>query len=165
MERVEFEDTARKYQDMVYRIAFQYFGNHADAEDVVQDTFLRLYTYQKPFESPEHLRRWLIRVTVNLCRDALKSPWRKRRVSIDAVPEIPVFQEPEEDALYREVMRLPEKYRVILELFYYEELSTQEIADMLRVRRSTVTTRLSRARKLLKKHLMEVWQHEESKSR
>lgn len=161
MERIEFEDAVRQYQDMVYRIAFQYFGNGADAEDITQDAFVKLYTWKEPFEGAEHLRRWLIRVTVNLCKDVLKSPWRKRRASMDALSDMPVFQEPEEDALYREVLRLPEKYRVVLELFYYEELSTKEIAEVLNVRRSAVTTRLFRARELLKQRLAEVWQDEE----
>ena len=79
MERTLFEHAAVRYQNMVYRIALHYFGNSQDAEDAVQEVFLRLYTAEKSFESPEHLRRWLIRVTVNVCRDVLRSPWRRRR--------------------------------------------------------------------------------------
>lgn len=158
MDKVSFLAAVERHQDMVYRIALHYFGNPQDAEDTVQEVFLRLYTWQKSFDSPEHLRRWLIRVTANACKDALRSPWRKRRVSLEELPMEPAFEQPEQAELYMEVMKLPEKYRVVLDLFYYEELSVREIAEVLRVRQSTVTTRLLRARKLLKTQLTEVWQ-------
>ena len=160
MERTLFEHAAVRYQNMVYRIALHYFGNSQDAEDAVQEVFLRLYTAEKSFESPDHLRRWLIRVTVNVCRDVLRSPWRRRRVSLEELPEEPVFDQPEQAALYREVMALPEKYRTVLNLFYYEELSVKEIGELLGLRTSAVTTRLHRARARLKEQLGEVWQDE-----
>ena len=160
MERTLFEHAAVRYQNMVYRIALHYFGNSQDAEDAVQEVFLRLYAAEKSFESPEHLRRWLIRVTVNVCRDVLRSPWRRRRVSLEELPEEPVFDQPEQAALYREVMALPEKYRTVLNLFYYEELSVKEIGELLGLRTSAVTTRLHRARARLKDQLGEVWQDE-----
>lgn len=159
MEQSEFQNAVGQYQDMVYRIALHQFGISQDAEDAVQEVFLRLYTAEKPFDSGEHLRRWLIRVTINVCKDALKSPWRRRRVPLDAVPDQPVFDRPEERELYQAVMALPEKYRTVLDLFYYEELSTKEIAALLGLRQSAVTTRLSRARELLKKQLKEVWKN------
>ena len=81
MEKTLFNSAARQYQDMVYRVALHIFGNRQDAEDAVQEVFLRLYTCEKPFEGTDHLRHWLIRVTVNVCKDALKSPWRRRRCS------------------------------------------------------------------------------------
>ena len=94
MERSAFQATVGQYQDMVYRVALHQFGVLQDAEDAVQEVFLRLYTEEKLFESGEHLRRWLIRVTLNVCRDTLKSPWRKRRVPLDTVPDQPVFDAP-----------------------------------------------------------------------
>ena len=160
MERSAFQATVGQYQDMVYRVALHQFGVIQDAEDAVQEVFLRLYTEEKLFESGEHLRRWLIRVTLNVCRDTLKSPWRKRRVSLDTLPDQPVFDAPEQGELYQAVMALPEKYRVTLYLFYYEELSTKEIAELLGLRQTAVTTRLSRGRELLKKRL-EAWQDDE----
>lgn len=161
MERTAFMDAVRQHQDMVYRLALHYFASAPDAEDAVQEVFLRLYTWENPFDSPEHLRRWLIRVTANYCRDVLKSSWRRRRVSLDTLPEQPAFQEPEQGELYQAVMSLPEKYRTVLDLFYYEELSTLEIAQLLDIRQSAVTTRLARARGKLKKTLTGVWQDEE----
>ena len=156
MERQAFMDAVAQHQDMVYRIALHRFGIPQDAEDAVQEVFLRLYLREGPFDSPEHLRRWLLRVTVNVCKDALKSPWRTRRISMESIPE-PVFEEPEQRELYREVLALPEKYRTVLGLYYYEELSTKEIAVLLNIRQTAVTTRLSRGRDLLKQRLMEVW--------
>ena len=143
---------------MVYRVALHALGSPQDADDAVQEVFLRLYTARKPFEGEEHLRRWLLRVTVNWCRDVLRSPWRKRRAPLAEVPAQPVFQKPEQEALYQSVMALPEIYRVVLVLFYYEELSVREIGKLLELEPSAVTTRLSRARARLKEQLGEVWQ-------
>ena len=156
MERTEFMCAVETCRDTVYRVALHHFASPPDAEDAVQEVFLRLYLREGPFDSPEHLRRWLLRVTVNVCKDALKSPWRKRRISMESIPE-PVFEEPEQRELYREVLALPEKYRTVLGLYYYEELSTKEIAVLLNIRQTAVTTRLSRGRDLLKQRLMEVW--------
>lgn len=162
MEKTLFNSAASQYQDMVYRIALHAFGNPQDAEDAVQEVFLRLYTWETPFEGPDHLRYWLIRVTVNVCKDALKTPWRRRRVSLEELPETPVFDRPEQGELYREVMALPEKYRTVLYLFYYEELTVREIGGILGLRTTAVTTRLHRARAKLKEQLTEVWQDEQS---
>ena len=146
---------------MVYRVALHALASPTDGEDAVQEVFLRLYTSSKPFESDEHLRRWLLRVTVNVCKNTLKSRWRRRRVSLDEVGEIPVFDRPEDGVLYKTVLSLPEKYRVVLYLYYYEELTTAQIAQVLNVKQSAVTTRLSRARGLLKNKLGEEWQDDE----
>ena len=160
MDKARFNDAARRYQNMVYRTALHALGSPQDADDAVQEVFLRLFRYKEPFEGEEHLRRWLLRVTVNYCRDVLKSPWRRRRVSWEELPETPVFDKPQQAALYREVMALPEKYRTVLDLFYYEELSVREIAEVLGLRQSAVTTRLHRARVMLKEQLTEVYQDE-----
>ena len=88
----------------------------------------------------------------------LRSPWRKRRAPLAEVPAQPVFQKPEQEALYQSVMALPEIYRVVLVLFYYEELSVREIGKLLELEPSAVTTRLARARARLKEQLGEVWQ-------
>ena len=139
MKKEVFLKAVEVYQSMVYRMALHYFGNSYDAEDATQEVFLRLYRQEKAFESEQHLRHWLMRVTVNHCKDVLKSPWRKRRV----------------------VMALSKKYRTVLNLYYYEELSTKEIAEILDLQQTAVTTRLSRARNLLKNRLGEAWNDEE----
>lgn len=160
MDKTCFTDAVERYQDMVYRVALHALGSPQDADDAVQEVFLRLYTASRPLEGEEHLRRWLLRVTVNYCRDVLRSPWRRRRVPLDRLPAEPVFRAPEQQALYQTVLALPERYRMVLVLFYYEELTVKEIAALLGVEVSTVTTRLSRARAKLKQQLGEVWQDE-----
>ena len=160
MDKARFTAAVERHQNMVYRTALHALGSPQDADDAAQEVFLRLFRHRGAFESEEHLRRWLLRVTVNCCRDALKSPWRKRRASWEEVPEVPVFDRPEQAALYREVMALPEKYRTVLNLFYYEELTVREIGELLGVEPSTVTSRLARARRRLKERLGEDWQDE-----
>lgn len=160
MDKACFTNAVEQYQATVYRMALHALGSPQDADDAAQEVFLRLFRHRGTFESGEHLRRWLLRVTVNYCRDVLKSPWRKKRVSMEELPETPVFDRPEQEALYREVMALPEKYRMVLNLFYYEELSVKEIGELLGVEASTVTTRLARARRRLKERLGEDWQDE-----
>ena len=160
MDEARFNAAVRRYQDMVYRTALHALGSPQDADDAVQEVFLRLFGCRGGFEGEEHLRRWLLRVAVNYCRDLLKSPWRRRRIFMEELPETPVFDRPEQAALYREVMALPEKYRMVLDLFYYEELSVREIGGLLGVEASTVTTRLARARRRLKERLGEDWQDE-----
>lgn len=155
LDKQGFDAAVARYQDMVYRVVLHSLGDPADAEDAVQEAFLRLYIHSKGFEGEEHLRRWLIRVTVNLCKNTLKSAWRRKRVSLEQIGEIPAFDSPEDRTLYDAVMSLPEKYRVVLDLYYYEELSTAQIAEALRVRQTSVTTRLSRARAMLKEKLGE----------
>ena len=161
MDQIHFTRAVERHQDMVYRLALHSLGAPQDADDAVQEVFLRLYQRAEPFDSPEHLRRWLLRVTVNYCRDVLKSPWRRRRVSLESLPELPAFQREEERVLYQTVMSLPEKYRTVLDLFYYEELSVREIAGLLHIEVSAVTTRLSRARGKLKDALGEGWSDDE----
>ena len=151
MDQGEFTRAVERYQDAVYRVALHALGSPQDADDAVQEVFLRLYTARKPFEGEEHLRRWLLRVTVNWCRDMLRSPWRRRTAPLDRqLPAEPEFEAPEQEALYR----------AVLGLFYYEELTVKEIAGLLGLEVSAVTTRLSRARKKLKEILGEVWQDE-----
>lgn len=159
MEAAAFTAAAERYQDTVYRIALsQLGGNAADAEDAVQEVFLRLYRQPFPPDG-DTLRFWLIRVTVNYCRDILRSPWRRRRVSLTELESAPVFDREEQRELYQAVMSLPEKYRTVVHLFYYEELSVRETAVLLGLSESAVTTRLARARARLKEQL-EVWQDE-----
>lgn len=164
MTQHEFVAAAEQYKDMIYRIALNYYGNSYDADDTVQDALLKLYRFDKTFESEEHLRNWLIRVTVNLCKNGLRWAKLRRHAALEDV-EIPVqFQYPEQSELYQAVMSLPERYRTVLYLFYYEELSVNEIAAALEIKPSAVTTRLSRARQQLKTKLTEVWQDEISEA-
>lgn len=156
MEQTFFLLIADRYKDTVYRIALNYFGNKYDAEDTVQEVFMKLYTSNKQFESQDHIRNWLIRVTINMCKNTLRMPWRNRSVELDDLAESIAFEQQEQSELFMSVMSLPEKYRTILYLFYYEEYSVKEISKMLTLKESAVTTRLSRARNQLKLTLTEV---------
>lgn len=151
---------ADRYRDTVYRVALNYFGNPTDADDTVQDVLMKLYGSSGEFESEEHVRNWLIRVTVNACRNTLRAPWRSRSADLNELADFTVFQHPEESEVFMAVMGLPEKYRTVLNLFYYEECTVKETARLMGIRESAVTTRLSRAREMLKQKLKEVWQDE-----
>lgn len=160
MTHEEFTEIALKYSDSIFRIAFNYCKNRADADDIVQNVLLKLYKENKSFESEEHIRNWLIRVAINESKKLLVSPSKKRMVSIDELEEQPVFDNSDQSVLYDTVMALPQKYRIVTYLFYYEEYSIEEISKMLGVNASTVRTQLSRARKRLKEKLQGVWTNE-----
>lgn len=155
MTETTFTAAAERHLDMVYRVALNWFRNPADAEDAAQTAMLKLWQADTEFADDEHLRRWLVRVTLNVCRDMARSPWRRRTVSLEDLPE-PAFSDEERWTVYREVMALPGKYRVPLYLYYYEGYSVAEIGELLRLNVSTVQTRLARARTKLKTTLTEV---------
>ena len=154
MNNEEFETLAKRHMDMVYRLAFNYMKSASDADDVTQNVLLRLLKNGKPFASGEHARYWLVRVTVNECRRALRSPWR-RVGDIGENAESLQFETPEHSELFYAVMELPEKYRTAIYLHYYEGYSTKEIAEIIGVPAATVRTRLRRAREQLKTGLKE----------
>lgn len=149
-----FTAAAERHLDMVYRVALNWFRSPADAEDAAQTAMLKLWQTDTEFTDDEHLRRWLVRVTLNVCRDMARSPWRRHTVSLEDLPE-PSFSDEERRSVYREVMALPGKYRVPLYLYYYEGYSVSEIGELLRLNASTVQTRLARARGKLKLELTE----------
>lgn len=158
MEVQEFEQAARQYQDTVYRIALNYCRNVSDAEDVTQNTLLRLFRTKQVFESDLHIRNWLIHVAMNESKRLLRSPARLfslRTSSYEDLPQLQVSMTQEESELYLAVLQIPQKYRIVLYLYYYEEYKTAEIAKLLQVAPSTVTTRLQRGRACLKKTLTE----------
>ena len=156
----DFEEAAEKYRDHIYAVAFNFFRNSSDADDVVQDVLLKLYRSQREFESDEHVRNWLLRVAVNHCRKISVSSWFKKNIPLEEYAASLEYETPEESDLFFAVMALPKKYRIIVHLFYYEDYSTREIAEMLRLKEPTVRTRLLRARKLLKERLSDVWNEE-----
>ena len=156
MDQKLFADAADKYKNMVFRVALNYLENRFDAEDAVQEVMLRLYTSGKEFESEDHLKNWLLRVTVNNCKNNLRMPWRRKNVSLNELNGAMVFTQEEDSELFQTVMSMPEKYRTVLYLFYFEELSVKEISAILKLRVTTVTTRLYRARDQLKRSLSEV---------
>lgn len=157
----QFRDIVERFGDMVYRIALNQTRHQADAEDIVQTVFLKLYAKPPEDASPERVRPWLIRVTANECASHWRTLW-KRRVSLGEVTDDmtppPQFEEPESQQLYDALASLPEKCRIVVHLFYFEDLSTAAIADILQIREPTVRTRLARARKIMRQQLKEAWE-------
>lgn len=151
----QFTRLVRRYIDTVFRVALNYLRNPADAEDITQTVFEKLLRERKAFESEEHIRNWLIRVAVNECKKLLRSPWRKVEAIEDYLTAVS-FDNPAHSELYRAVMCLPKKYRIVIYLHYYEGYSTQEIGGIMKIPKNTVCSHLKRGRELLRKELQEV---------
>ena len=151
MNSKEYQRLADQYIDMVYRVALNGCKNKYDADDVVQNTFIKLLKCKKQFEYDEHVRNWLLRVAVNECNSIWNSSWRKKVVSLEeSREEEPAFSTSEKSELYDLVMKLSPKYRQVVYLYYYEEFSVKEVAEVLRISETAVQTRLQRARQKLK---------------
>lgn len=150
-----FTCLAQRYIDTVYRVALNYLKSPSDADDITQNVFLKLLQEKKPFDSDEHVKHWLIRVTVNECKNLVRSRWW-RAESIEEYAGQLAFDNQAQSDLFHMVMALPRKYRLPIYLYYYEGYSTQEIGQMLKLPKNTVCTQLKRGRKLLKESLQEV---------
>ena len=145
----------KKYGNMVYQLALAQTKNKANAEDVFQEVFLKLIVKNIDFSSEEHLKALLIRMTVNKCKDLWKSAWFRytKSYEISEDTRLLLINEEENSEIYQCVLSLPEKYRVIIHLFYYEDMSIEEIGTSLEMKYGTVASKLSRARKLLKERI------------
>ncbi len=146
------EKIIRFYSDMVYRLAFARTGTKYDADEVYQEVFLRYIKKQHIFEDEEYRKAWLIRVTINCSKKLWNSAWKRKIVPLEET--IP-FETKEDIDLYNELQQLPPKYREVIHLFYYEDMSLEEISKALNRKNSTVRTQLTRARALLKNLLKE----------
>lgn len=178
--RVKAEKTIEQNSAMVYRLAYSLVKEKQDAEDIHQEVFIKYLKTRPEFQNPEHEKAWFIKVTVNLCKNLWKTPWKRKMVSMEDIGErgteyfakdartsdgeysqntanIDAGEEltDEEEILIETVKRLPIKYKVVIHLFYYEEMSIEEIATSLGLKPSNVRTRLTRARKMLKEWLKE----------
>ncbi|WP_209341580.1 RNA polymerase sigma factor [Flavonifractor sp. AGMB03687] len=143
MESNRLETLLFQYENTLYRAALAILGDAHEAEDAVQDAFLRCLEKAPDFESPAHEKAWLLRVTVNGCKSRLRSPWRRRTAPLlDTYPAAG----PEEQSLMETIGKLPAKDRTVLHLYYYEGYQTAEIAEMTGWREGTVRSRLTRAR-------------------
>ncbi|MCC8170070.1 MAG: sigma-70 family RNA polymerase sigma factor, partial [Oscillospiraceae bacterium] len=147
---VSSDEIIKKYIDMVYRLALSRTKSKSCAEDVVQEVFLRYLSANKTFDSDEHIKAWLIRVTINCSNSVFASSWFKKTVPLSE--EIP-FDSPEKSEVYYAVAELPQKYRTVIHLFYYEDMSAAQIAECTGAKVSTVKSQLHRGRKMLKEKL------------
>lgn len=139
-----------EYADMVMRIAYQNLRNNMDAEDVCQDVFVKLVEKDRTFESKEHIKAWLIRVTINRCKDYMKSGWFSKKAEYIG-NEYGYVQSG--GSVLEEVMNLPIKYRNVIYLHYYEGYSVEEISDILNKNKNTIKTWLKRGRSELKMNM------------
>jgi len=150
-----FHRTYEKYSDLVYRLCLLYLKNESDAKDGLQDIFLKLWEKKPSFKNEQHTQAWLIRTTKNYCLDILKGSWHKKRVRFEP-REFAEKSSPQETAgenLFDVITTLPEKYREVLYLYYYEEYSIREISKLNGRKESTIQSRLAAARQKLKKIL------------
>ncbi len=146
------ENTIRRHADMIYRIAYQNTGSYDDAEDILQEVSIALVTKNAPLDDEEHLKRWLIRVTINKCRDLHRHLKVIETEPLEDHEDVPAE---EKDGVMEELQQLPEQYRNIIYLYYYEQYTLQEIAQILKKSINTISSGLQRARKQLKNILIE----------
>lgn len=142
-----------RYGDTVRRLCMMHLKNHADTEDIFQTVFLNYVLSSVSFESDEHEKAWLIRVTINACKDLLKSVFRRRTVSLDQLLDQPAPMPPDHREVLEAVLALPQKYRDVVYLHYYEGYTAPEIGRILGKNPNTVYTLLTRARQLLRDRL------------
>ena len=148
------------YGNAILRMCYVYLKDYQLAEDITQETFIRVYQHYHEFDGKSSLKTWITQIAINLCKNEMRTKWWKNREDAKVLDIL------EGDASYDdyldsqlivgEIAKLPQKYREVILLYYYQELSVQEVADILGERTSTVKTRLSRARAMLKPKLEEV---------
>lgn len=149
--RDNFSDIYERHKNTVYSIAVSYLKNIDDAMDVTQEAFIKLLDYTGEFENDEHVKAWLLRVTINHSKNVLRS----KKHTMDEIPEdLPYIDKHQDNELLKLVLKLPEKYRIPIHLFYYEEYSIKEIAQCMDLPESTVKVRLKRGREKLGRDLV-----------
>lgn len=146
----DIERVIEQYADMIYRIALTRTGTKENAEDIFQDVFLKYCQKAPKFENMIHEKAWLIRVTINMTKNFNNSSWNKKTMKLD---ENIKFENEEERGVYEVVSKLPQNYRTVIYLMYYEGFKVNEIASLMKVREGTIKTWAHRARQLLKNEL------------
>lgn len=157
MTEENFIDCVKRNNQRLFLIALSFTQNHSDAEDILQNVFLKLWRYDKQFENDSHMDKWLTAVCVNESKNHIKHPFKKRSVSLDNLKDTYTFEEDNSYDLFNAVMSLPTKERIVIHLFYYEDMSVKDIGALLKIKESAVKTRLHRARKELKEILGDEW--------
>lgn len=150
----EFVEKYNIYKDLIYNISYPYFNNKMDTEDVVQDVFLKYLDTDIIFNTPDDEKYYLIRMTINICKNKITSSWKKKIIINDEVIDNTSNEKKEDNKLYYEIIiNLPPKYKEVIILHYYEDLKVEEIARILKVSTSCVKKRLERAKEKIKKEL------------
>ena len=152
MEELQARRLVETYADMILRISYQYLKQIWDAEDICQTVFLKYLTSNCRFDTPEHEKAWIIRTTINACKDHVKSAFFRRTVPLEEAAVVAAPQVPDAGIL-EAVRTLPRNYRISIYLYYYEGYTAQEIGAILGKSEGTVAQYLSRGRKRLKQML------------
>ena len=155
MDTKEYERLVTLYLDCIYRIALNGCKNDMDAENVVQNTFMKLLEKEECFADDEQAKFWLIRVAMNECKSLWRTSWKRKVTSMEDLSAEPAFVMPERSELYYAVRELPVKYRQVVHLYYFEDYSVREIAGIMKLSETAVQNRLLRARQKLKEKLKE----------
>ena len=153
----EYIDAVKRNSNRLYLIALSYLQNHHEAEDVMQDVLLKLWKTNKAFNDDEHMDKWLTITCINKCKDRFKSLFFKNNVALDEAKELYTFDTIRNFDVFNAIMSLPKKERLVVHLFYYEDLQINEIAEIIKSNPSAVKTRLYRARTHLKSILGDDW--------
>lgn len=158
--RDEIEKILAEYGDMIYRMAYIQVKNHDVADDIYQEVCMKLIRQKSVIEPKEHLKAWLIKTTISCCRDYWKSSWIQKISWKNDSGDSNVYEPKNTDTMESQsgyvtecVGRLPEKYRIVIHLYYYEGYSQKEIADLLGKKENTIASQLARGRELLKRYL------------
>ena len=138
------------FKNDIYRLAYSYTKNFSDTDDIVQSVFIKLYKNFDKFTDDTSIKKWLTKVTINECRTLFLSAWKRKVFPITDKEENIVEEKKDDSSLIDSLMQLPKKYRIVLFLFYYEDYKIKEISEILNLNESTIKTRLSRAKSLLK---------------
>jgi len=144
------EEVIRKYSDMVYRIALTRCRVVENAEDIFQEVFLKFSEKNPKFDSEEHEKAWFIRVTINLTKNLKHSAWSQRTVTLD---ENMIFEKKEEQDIFSSVCQLPQNYRTVVYLLYYEGYKVKEISELMKKSEGTIKSWLFRAREILREKI------------
>ena len=163
--RLTLEEALNSCQSSVYKAAFSICRNREDAEDAAQETFLAYHRERREFESTAHIRAWLLKTAINKARNISASFWKRNRIDLPdfskwagSLPDTSGERDgPDPDVLIGAVMGLPEKCRITVHLFYYEDYQVKEIADVLGISEGAVKSQLHRGRELLRQRLGEEW--------
>lgn len=146
----------QRHKDMIYKLAWAYCKDRYQADDVFQEVFFKYLKYHPKFKTLEHEKAWFIRTTINVCKNLLKNKWNRDMVQLQEWDEGQAFQRGTGDAfeeLKEAILDLPDKYRIPIHLYYYEDYSVREIAKLLRMNESTIQTHLQRGREKIKQVL------------
>lgn len=150
MQTEEIKNMIEKYSGLVYKVAITRSGNIENAEDVFQEVFVKYSQKMPKFENEEHEKAWFIRVTINLTKNLHNQAWNRKTVPLEGMIQ---FEEKEEENIFQIVSTLPQNYRTVVYLFYYEGYKIKEISKILKTREGTIKTWLSRARESLKEKI------------